>query len=287
MIKLEKKRFVTGGVALGASLALALTACSGGGEESPDATPDATTSGDAAVVANYDLTNEGELAICTDSPFAPFIFEDADSDLGYTGLEIELQREIAKRLGLEMSVNAMSFEAIQSGLALNSRQCDLAGGGMFITEERAKNLNFSEGYIQSQEGLLVEPGSPITSLTEMAGKKLGVHAGTTGEAYAKENAPEGTEIIQYGSNAELMLALEAGNVEAIILDLFVLGEHQEKSDSFKLAEVLEIDNWIGFGFRKEGSDELREAVNAQIEAIQADGTWDELFKEFVPVELPS
>lgn len=234
---------------------------------------------------DFDLVTPSELSICTDSPFPPFIFEDADSPTGYSGAEIELITAIAERLDLEPVIQSVSFEAIQSGLALNSRQCDVAAAGMIITEERAKNLRFSEGYLNTSEGLLVGPAVDATSLEDLKGARIGVQTGTSGEAYAKEHAPDGAEVVSFGNDAELLFALKAGNIDAILQDLYVLSAHRAENPDLRLIETFETGTQLGFGFRKDGSDALVAAFDSALEEVLSDGTWDQIHEEFLDVKV--
>ncbi len=106
-------------------------------------------------VEGLELISDGTLVVCSDIPYAPFEFEE---DGEFTGFDIELMRAIATKLGLELEVKAIGFDPIQSGTALNSDQCDVAASAMTITEEREENLDFTDGYYDAKQSLLVATG---------------------------------------------------------------------------------------------------------------------------------
>ena len=123
----------------------------------------------------------------------------------------------------------VGFDALQSGTTLAAGQCDVGASAMTITDERKANIDFSEPYYESLQSLLVRTDSGIESIDDLSGKNVGVQQGTTGEAYATENA-EGAQLVQYPSDGELWPAMQAGQIDAILQDQPVNLEH-EKADS--------------------------------------------------------
>lgn len=246
-----------------AALALvALTACgeedSGGGED------------------GLSLVSEGTLTVCSDVPYPPFEMQKGGE---YTGFDIDLMREIATGLDLELAVQDVGFDGLQSGASLAAGQCDIAASAMTITEEREQNLDFSESYYDSQQSLLVPAGSDITSIDDLAGKQVGVQQGTTGKKYAEENVPEGTKLISYPSDAELYAAIQAGNIDAILQDLPVNLNHTQEGD-FEIVETFKTDEHYGFAVAEEGSEDLLEQVNKQLQQLKDDGTYQEIFDKY-------
>ncbi len=101
---------------------------------------------------DLELIEDGKLIVCSDIPYAPFEFEENGE---FTGFDIELITAIATSLGLETEILAIGFDPIQSGTAMNSGQCDIAASAMTITEEREANLDFTDGYYDAKQSLLV------------------------------------------------------------------------------------------------------------------------------------
>src|SRR5690606_14035721 len=170
-----------------AGLALPLTAC--GSDDGGDTGGDGAE-GSAAGAEELDLVTDGTLTVCSDVPYPPFEDFDESTESGYTGFDMDLVQAIADGLELELEVKDSSFDALQSGLALNAGQCDLVASAMTITEDRKENLDFTEGYYDSKQSLLVAEDSDIASIEDLTGRSVGVQQGTTGKAYTEENAPE-------------------------------------------------------------------------------------------------
>ncbi len=123
-------------LAVAAVVALALGACGGGNGS--------TTKSGAQLITSGTLTD------CSDVPYAPFEDFDKSSPTGFKGFDIDLLTEIAKGLDLKLVVKDSAFDPLQSGLALNSGQCDIVASAMTITPDREKNLDFSDGYAQGE-----------------------------------------------------------------------------------------------------------------------------------------
>lgn len=253
-----------------AGTTLALTACG----------DDTTTDGEASPESEeLELISPGTVTVCSDIPYAPFEVEDPEAPSGYGGFDIDLMQAIADNLGLELSVLVQGFDALESGTALAADQCDIAASAMTITEERAQNLGFSDPYYDSLQSLLVSAESGVSSLDEFSGRNLGVQGATTGAAYAEENAPDGTEIVEFPSDAELWQALQAGNVDGILQDLPVNLTHAE-TEGYEIVEEFDTGEQYGFAVKREGKEALLEAVNEQLAQLREDGTYDEIYNEY-------
>ncbi len=253
-------------VAAVASLVLA-----GCGSDSGD---DGGTGGSAG--SDLELIEDGKLTVCSDVPYPPFDLRDGGT---YTGFDGDIMNEVADGLGLELVLKDQAFEGLQSGLALNSQQCDIVSAAMTITPERQEKLAFADPYYDSKQSLLVPEGSDIQTIEDLAGKKVGVQQGTTGKTYTEENAPEGAQIISFPSDGEMYPALQAGQVDALLQDLPVNLEH-EKDGGFQIVEEYDTGEQYGFAVRKEGAENLLEAVNAELQRIRDDGTYDKLYEQY-------
>jgi polar amino acid transport system substrate-binding protein len=260
-------RTLAGSAAL--ALTLTMSAC-GSDEETPSA-----SGGDA-----LELVKEGSLTVCSEIPYKPFEYEENGE---FTGFDIDLSREIAERLDLELEVLPSAFDGLQSGAALNSQQCDMAASAMTITEERKANIDFSDGYYDSKQSLLVPADSDIASIDDLAGKSVGVQNETTGEAYTRENAPSDAEIKGFPGDSDMYNALQAGQVDALLQDLPVNLVHTEDG-AYEIVEQYETDEQYGFALEKDASDNLLAAVNEQLQAMRDDGTYEELYDKYFAVD---
>jgi len=264
-------RTLAGGAAL--TLGLSMAACGSDDSDSGDSTG---SSGDSGSVQTIE---EGTLKVCSDIPYAPFDVMDGDT---FTGFDGDLVNEIAKGLGLELAVQDSGFDGLQSGLALNSNQCDMVASAMTITDEREANLDFTDGYYDSEQSLMVPTDSDIASIDDLDGAKVGVQQGTTGKSYTEENAPEGAEIIAFPSDAEMYSAIKAGQVDALLQDLPVNIEHTKDGD-YTIVEKYDTGEEYGFAVKQDNTA-LRDAINEQLTELRDNGTYDEIYNTYFSTE---
>lgn len=272
-------------LAAASALTLGLAACGsnddegatdGGAGDTPAGQTEGSEDGQTAA-ADLDLIEDGKLIICSDAPYPPFEIEDSSSPFGYTGFDMDLMAEIADGLDLTPEVLPSSFEGLQSGLSLNSGQCDIVASAMTITEERAENLDFSDGYYDSLQSLLVASDSDINGIADLSGKKVGVQQGTTGASYAEENAPE-ADLVSFPNDPAMWQAIQAGQVDALLQDLPVNIGHTREGD-YTIAEEFSTDEQYGFAMKK-GNTGLVDAVNEQLATLREDGRYQEIYDRY-------
>jgi polar amino acid transport system substrate-binding protein len=252
---------------LGAAVLL-LAAC---GDDDDDAVAD-----DAVEDETPDLGDT--LTVCTDAPYEPFEFEDPDTG-EMTGFDMELVREIASRLDMDMDVTVREFEGIW--LAPAAGECDIVASAMTITEERAENALFSDPYFDAEQSLLVltENADELSSLDDLEGGSIGVQSGTTGEDYAEENAPDDADIVSFTEEGPIFLALESGDVDAVLQDLPVNGYRAVQDPAFTVVETFATGEEYGFAAAPD-NDGLIDAINDALAEMREDGTYDEIHGEW-------
>jgi len=217
------------------------------------------------------------LKVCSDIPYPPFEFEDAESELGYTGFDIELIAAIGAELDRDVEIVVTGFDALTSGTAMAAGTCDLAISAMTITPEREEQIDFSDPYYEADQSLLVPNGSMIMSIADLVeGVVVGVQTGTTGEIYANENVP-GAEIRAFEGGGDLLTALAAGQVDAVLQDLPVNVEEAQKGQT-TVVETYPTGEFYGIAF--EQGSELVADVNTALAALRENGTYDALFAKY-------
>ena len=239
--------------------------------------------GEEAAEGELNLVTPGTLTVCTDAPYRPMEFEDPNAPGGFTGFDIELVRAIAGEMGLGLAVINSGWDPIVNGTAFLAGDCDLAAASITIRADREENVDFSAGYFFGDQSLLVKKDSGITSLSETVGRRIGVQEQTTGELFALENAPEGTEIVSFVNPGDMFLALEAGppdGVEGLLQDIVVNGERLLTDDTVTLAEFYPTNEFYGFAVGNEGSETLLAQVNEALWALRRDGTYDQIFNDW-------
>ncbi len=261
---MKMRRFAAGLSAT--ALALTFAGCGSDSEDSPK-----SASGDSVKTIS-----SGTLTVCSDVPYPPFEDFDKSTPTGFKGFDIDIVTEVAQALDLKLKVQDSSFDALQSGLALNSSQCDMAASAMTITPARAKKIDFSESYYDSEQSLLVPEGSSIKSIDDLTGKKVGVQKGTTGETYTNENA-KGAKVVVFPSDGEMWPALQSGQVDALLQDLPVNVEH-EKTGGFVIVEKYSTDEAYGLAMKK-GSP-LVAKVDEALAELRSSGRYDEIYSTY-------
>ena len=244
------------------------------------ATEDTAAAEEGAVdVASLGLIADGKLTVCTDAPYPPFEFQD-ETTKEWTGFDMDVVREIAAGIGsgLELAVTVQPFDGIW--LAPKAGTCDMVASAMTITDERKANALFTDGYFDADQSLLVraEDKDALTSLEALAGKTIAVQTGTTGESYAQENAKDST-LKSFDESAAMFLALESGDVDAILQDLPVNAERALKDDKTTLTASFPTGEQYGFAVSQDNTA-LADALNAGIAEIKENGKYDEIYAKY-------
>lgn len=231
----------------------------------------------AKSLSEVSLVFKGALTVCTDSPYAPFVFEEKGK---LTGFDVDLGQVVADSLGVDLDVLDVDFDSITSGDSLNTDVCDVAIAAMTITGERARVLDFSSPYFDAKQALVTPRGSGIDQLTELAGTRVGVQKDTTGETYMSDYAPESTRVIAFPDAAGLQAALAAGEIDAAVLDNTVSGEFVGSNPQLKLAREFDTGEQYGMAVKKDGNIPLLRKINNTLAKIRADGTYDKIYGKY-------
>ncbi|MCX4861366.1 transporter substrate-binding domain-containing protein [Streptomyces canus] len=236
-------------------------------------------SGSKTAAGGVELAKGGQLTTCTHLPYPPF---QSEIDGKVQGFDVSLIDLVAKDLGVKQKVLDTPFENFKTGAFLNSGDCDLAAAGMTITEERKKNVDFSDPYFDATQALLVAKGSGISSLADARAKKvkLGAQAQTTGEDYVKG---QGFDPVSFESSDAVLNGLRAGQVKAVVIDYPVVQgwlKNKANADAFQVADNINTGEQYGFTVKK-GNTKLLAAVNKALADAKADGTYKKLYEKWI------
>jgi polar amino acid transport system substrate-binding protein len=220
------------------------------------------------------VVEQGVLTVCSDMPYEPF---ESMKDGKPVGFDIDLIREVAAELDLRLEMADTDFDAIQSGDALNSNQCDVAISAMTITGERARVLDFSSPYFDASQALVVPEGSGVESLDELAGQRIGAQGGTTGELYVTDNAPSSAEVVPLEDAEAMELALTEGVVDAAVYDNTVVGDVVAGNPGFEVAAEFDTGEQYGMAVKKNGNVDLLRSINKVLASLEENGGYDEIY----------
>ncbi len=252
-----------------AALALVLAGC--GNSAGSGAAPSTS----AAAATGVKLVTAGQLTTCTSLPYEPFQFQ---RDGTIVGFDVDIVDVVAKKLGVKQQIVETPFDGIQSGAALDSGQCDLGAAAMTITDDRKKNIDFSDPYFNATQALLVKKDSGITDAAQLTGKRLGVQNSTTGQKYAAANIAGATAVV-YEDLGLLFNAIQAGEVDAVINDNGPLLDFTTKNPDLTVTKEFDTGEQYGYGVMK-GNTALAGAINSAISDAKTDGTYASIYMKW-------
>lgn len=219
------------------------------------------------------------LTVGSDIPYPPF--EQGKSG-EYTGFDIELMEAIGEKIGRTAEFQDTSFETIFRDVAQGKFEAVISAAT--ITEEREKAVAFSDPYYLSEQAVLVNEGSEVKSLEDLAGKTVAAQQGTTGLELAKEKL-SGSEIRPFPEGPDAVNALKAGTVEGVIIDAPVAQNAVEKSGGVEIAEKVPTEEEYGIALAKDNSG-LLEEINTGLEEVIDDGTYTTIYEKWFHLEPP-
>jgi polar amino acid transport system substrate-binding protein len=264
--------------ALSAIAALALTACTSESPSGETADGGGETAGATASSA-VALVEPGFLTVCSESNYPPFEMEEGGE---MVGLDMDLGREIAEDLGVEMKNVTLAFESIQSGAALETDQCDVAISALSITEERRTVMDFSDPYYDNEVGLVTDGEDGVDSIDAAREEqvRVGVMQGTVGETQAREL---GLNAVQFEDATTLFTGLSTGSVDAVLDDVTAIAQHAQDDPDFVVQETADLDDQLGVAVAK-GDEAMLGAVDATLDRIEEDGTLEKIVETWIPVQ---
>ena len=274
-----KKRFVS--AALAAVMALSMTACGSSNSAAETTAADteaAESQAEETTAEEAKTTDGGTLIVGFDQDFPPMGFVGDDGE--YTGFDLELAQEVAKRLGLEYKAQPIAWDS--KDMELESGNIDCIWNGFTMTG-REDDYTWTEPYMANQQVFVVANDSDINSQADLAGKIVEVQADSSAEAALKE-APELTatfkELLTTADYNTAVMDLEQGAVDAIAMDVIVAGyQIQQRNADFKILDDSLSAEEYGVGFKK-GNTELRDKVQSTLEEMAEDGTLQEVSEKW-------
>ena len=231
-------------------------------------------------------TEEGgkeKLVMATNANFPPYEFMEGEE---YKGIDIEMAQKLAEKLDMELVIENVEFGTIVAGV--ETKKFDIGVAGMTVTDERKKQVNFSDTYATGVQVVIVKEGGKVATLDDLAGEDIliGVQQDTTGHIYAGDDVENGgygaDHVTPYLNGADAVNALINGQVDAVIID-------QEPAKSFVAANdgkgltILDAE-WAvedyAIAINKENT-ELLEKINAALAEMKADGTLQAIIDTYI------
>lgn len=162
-----------------------------------------------------DIIEAGVLVMGLDDSFPPMGFRDEDNNI--VGFDVDLATEVCARLGIELVLQPIDWDSKE--LELEAGNIDCVWNGMTATEERAEAMYLSQPYLDNEQVIIVAESSGITTLDDLEGLTIGLQSGSSAvEAYEASDLVNTTEVVEYADNVSVFLDLQAGRVDAFLVD---------------------------------------------------------------------
>ena len=286
--------------ALAATMSLGLLTACGGGTTGTTETP-ANTETPASTESTapetetptadgtFTTVEDGKLIMSTNATFPPYeMVADGDgvNGSGYEGIDIEIAYALADKLGLELVIDDMDFDAAL--LAVQNNSADMMLAGLSYSEERDEVVDFSDPYATGVQVVIVKEGSDVT-LDNLGDYMIGTQRGTTGYLYASDTPENGgygeDHVIGYDSGVTAVQELINGTIDAVIID-------QQPAEAYVAANpdagltILD-GNWVEEDYClavDEGNTALLDALNTAMNELKSDGTLDAIVATYITAE---
>ena len=276
MKKISRRSFLA---AAGLSVAaLALTACGGSASSVASSVASSAASSEAASTsaAAGELTTveAGKLTMATNAAFPPY---EMTTDAGeFEGIDIETAQAIADKLGLELQIDDMDFDAAL--LSVQQGKADIVMAGVTVTDERKAVMDFSDSYATGIQSIIVPEGSDIASPDDLAGKMIGTQRGTTGYIYCSDDFGD-ENVVAYDNGLTAVQALNNGQVDAVVIDNAPAQEFVAANPGLKILDTSYAEEDYAIGMAK--NSPLEDAVNSALEELKADGTLQSIVDQYI------
>jgi polar amino acid transport system substrate-binding protein len=273
-MKMQKRRAIgtLAAVLVAAVVAVAIAGCSSGTSASSTTTAASTQ----ASTTGYTTVESGKIIVASDLAYPP-MESVADGKTTPEGFDVDLMNAIAGKLGLTCEyLPAQKFDSIVPTIKQGGK-ADVGCSSFTITDERKEEIDFTDSYMDSNQGLVTKADATDTTkdALNVAGKKVAVQSGTTGEEWAQENLPNAT-IVPLDDAIQAMTGVQTGLYDACVADLPVMSYMCTTSyTDLKVAIEIPTGEQYGIVVSKDNPG-LTAAINQALKELDEDGTIDSL-----------
>ena len=226
----------------------------------------------------------GTLTMATNAQFDPYEYYDGDQ---IVGIDADIAKAICDKLGYELKIEDMEFDAIIA--AVSSGKADFGAAGMTVTEDRLKNVNFTDSYATGVQVVIVKEGSDITTVDDLfadgANHSIGVQSGTTGDIYCTDDI-EGKKlgtVERFNKGADAVQALIAGKIDCVVIDNQPAKEFVAANEGLKILDTEYVTEDYAIAIKK-GNDKLTEKINGALKELKDEGKVQEILDKYINAE---
>ena len=238
----------------------------------------ASASSEAASAAELTTVTPGKLTMSTTAAFPPY--ESTDDNGNFVGIDIDVAAAIAEKLGLELQVDDMDFDAAL--LAAQNGKSDMVMAGVTVTEDRQLVMDFSDSYATGIQSIIVKEDSDIASPDDLADKMIGTQRGTTGYIYCSDDFGD-EHVTPYDNGLTAVQALVNGQVDAVVIDNAPAKEFVEANPGLKILDTAYAEEDYAIGVAK-GNTAMLDAINGALEELKNDGTLQAIVDKYIKAE---
>ena len=229
-----------------------------------------------------EIQASGKLVLGTSADYPPYEFyAEVDGNLEIVGFDIDIAKEIAKDMGVELEIVDMQFDGLLAALVADN--IDIIVAGMAATEERKESVDFSTSYYEAEQTMLVrqEDYEKFQSIGDLEDHRIGVQMATVQEGIAHEQVSNAKEIKSLGKISDLVLELNYGNIDGIILVDTVAMAYAQNNENLALSQInFGKEDGVAAAVAK-GHEEFLASVNETLEGLIADGSIDQFIEDAV------
>lgn len=271
-----------------AALVMSLAACGSSASSaassetasSETASSEAASSEAASSEASGELTTveAGKLIMATNATFPPY---EMTTDAGdFEGIDVEIAGAIAEKLGLELQIDDMDFDAAL--LSVQQGKADIVMAGVSVTEDRLLVMDFSDSYATGIQSIIVPEDSDIASADDLAGHMIGCQRGTTGYIYCSDDFGD-ESVTAYDNGLTAVQALVNGQVDCVVIDNAPAQEFVAANPGLKILDTSYVEEEYAIGMGK-GNTAMLEAVNGALADLKEDGTIQAIVDKYISAE---
>ena len=280
-------------MAMAAVMIGSLTACGSSANETTAAATEAATEAAAETTTAEETETEsteeeteseeaeaagGVLTMATNAEFPPYEYHDGGE---IVGIDVEIAEAIAEKLGMTLEIEDIAFDSIIP--EVDSGKADIGVAGMTVSEDRLKNVDFSDPYTTASQVIIVKEDSDIAGPDDLAGKYIGVQLGTTGDIYASDYEADGSTIERYNKGFEAVQAMMQGKIDAVVIDLEPAKVFVSENEGIKiLDEALTVEEYAIAV--KKGNTELVEKINGALAELKDSGELQAIIDKYISAE---
>lgn len=231
-----------------------------------------------------DADSKAVLTMATNAEFPPYEYMEGNE---IVGIDAEIAKAIAEKLGYELVIENVDFDSLIPGV--QTGKYDFVAAGMTVTDERLEQVNFTQTYATGIQSIIVKEGSAITSADDLfaegANTKIGVQLATTGDLYCTwDIEDEGLGSVErFNKGADAVMALTSGKVDCVVIDNEPAKVFVQNNEGLKILDTEYAIEDYAIAISKDNPELLTE-IDAALGELIADGTVAKIVEKYIPAE---